>query len=151
MRFAQRLLCGAAAALVAGCALQPPYHQPAAPVAAAYPAGEAYQAPAGGPGATTLPAADIGWRDFLADARLQQLVGLALHNNRDLRVAVLNMEKARAQYQVQRAGLFPQLNASADAARKGGPAAVAPGNSFAAGLTASWEADFFGRLHSLSD
>ena len=151
MTLTTRLLCGAAAALVAGCALQPPYHRPDAPVTAAYPGGAAYRQPVAGPGATTLPAAEIGWRDFLADARLQQLVGLALRNNRDLRVAVLNMEKARAQYQLQRAGLFPQLNAGADAARKGGPASVSAGTSYAASLSASWEADFFGRLHSLSD
>jgi multidrug efflux system outer membrane protein len=148
MTFAQSLLCGAAAALVGGCALQPTYHQPAAPVAAAYPSGEAYRQ-AGGGGAA--PATDIGWREFLADPRLQQLVGLALHNNRDLRIAVLNMERARAQYQLQRASLVPQLSAGANAGRQGGPAAVTPGNSYAASLTASWEADFFGRLHNMSD
>jgi multidrug efflux system outer membrane protein len=61
------------------------------------------------------------------------------------------MERTRAQYQLQRAALFPQLYASASAGRQGGPAATAPGGSAAAGLSASWEADFFGRLHSMTD
>ncbi|MDB5917562.1 MAG: multidrug transporter, partial [Massilia sp.] len=133
----------------AGCALQPVYQRPAAPVGA-YPAGPAYKDLPGGPGATTLPAAAIGWRNFLADARLQRLVALALANNRDLRIAVLNMEKVEAQYRVQRAGLFPQINASASTARSGSPGAGA-GASYSAGIAASWEPDFFGRLHSLSD
>ena len=148
MKRYKHLLCAASALLVAGCALQPTYQRPAAPVGA-YPTGAAYKDPAGGPGATTLPAADIGWRNFLADARLQKLVGLALTNNRDLRVAVLNMQKVQAQYRVQRAGLFPQVNAGASASRKGTSDNVS--TNYSAGLTASWELDFFDRLHSLSD
>ncbi|WP_369063892.1 TolC family protein, partial [Burkholderia gladioli] len=55
-------------------------------------------------------AADIGWRNFFADPRLQALIEIALKNNRDLRVSVLNIEAARAQYQITRAGLFPTLD-----------------------------------------
>jgi multidrug efflux system outer membrane protein len=143
-----RPLAGVAAALaVAGCALQPVYQRPDSPVGA-YPTGAAYKDGAGGAG---LPAADTGWRNFLADARLQRLVGLALNNNRDLRVAVLNIERTRAQYRLQRAGLFPQVNAGASASRSGGPGSATSGTSFSAALSASWELDFFGRLHSLSD
>ena len=157
MKLYRHLMCGATALAVAGCALQPVYHRPGAPVGGAYPTGPAYKDPAGGAGATTLPAADIGWRNFLPDARLQRLVGLALKNNRDLRVAVLNMQMVQAQYRVQRAGLFPQVNLGASAARRGSPGGVSGSagssvsNSYDVGLNASWELDFFGRLHSLSD
>jgi multidrug efflux system outer membrane protein len=150
----------AIAVLVTGCALQPVYQRPAAPVTA-YPVGEAYKTLGGGPGRATLPAGDIGWRNFLVDARLQRLVELALQNNRDLRVAVLNMQKVQAQYRIQRAALFPQVNAGASASSKSTPADVSPsGNStsnstlsrsYSADLSASWEIDFFGRLRSLSD
>jgi multidrug efflux system outer membrane protein len=147
MKLYRHLLSAAAALAVGGCALQPVYQRPQAPVGA-YPTGAAYKDPAG---AAALPATDIGWRNFLADARLQRLVELALNNNRDLRVAVLNMQKVQAQYRLQRAGLFPQINAGASAARSGAPGRSAPGTSFSASLLASWELDFFGRLHSLSD
>lgn len=155
-------LCGhvaiaASMALAAGCSLQPGYRQPVAPVTAAFPAGEAYEAAAGGPASTTAPASDIGWRDFLADPRLQQLVELALRNNRDLRVAVLKVTQVRAQYRIQRAALFPQLSGDAAASNSRTPAGVSSSHSastfhdYSAGLSASWEIDFFGRLQSLKD
>ncbi|MFC5549100.1 efflux transporter outer membrane subunit [Massilia aerilata] len=148
-------LAGAAFALLAaGCALQPAYQRPAPPVAAAYPDGPAYRASAGADGHTPD---EIGWRDFLPDPRLQRLVELALRNNRDLRAAVLNVERVRAQYRVQQAALFPQLGLGASAAAGSVPGS-GPGNSgsshatrFGADLSASWEPDFFGRLHSLSN
>ncbi|KDP85820.1 multidrug transporter [Cupriavidus sp. SK-3] len=150
----------AVAILAAGCTLQPRYERPAAPVAPAFPAGGAYgQQPAasGAESATAAtPAADIGWRDFFADARLQRLLELALKNNRDLRVSVLNIEAARAQYQITRAALFPSVNAVASGTRARTPANLtASGRTIAAeysvGLNASWEIDFFGRIRSLSD
>jgi multidrug efflux system outer membrane protein len=148
----ERALALATAVLMSGCALQPVYERPVSPVTA-YPTGDAYKAEA----ATGTPAADVGWRDFLVDPRLQRLVELALQNNRDLRVAVLNMEKVQAQYRIQRAALFPQVGVAASAVAKGSPAGVSPaGNAsvshnYAVNLATSWEADFFGRLHSLSD
>lgn len=150
----------AVAILAAGCTLQPRYERPAAPVAPAFPAGGAYgQQPAasGAESATAAtPAADIGWRDFFADPRLQRLLELALKNNRDLRVSVLNIEAARAQYQITRAALFPSVNAVASGTRARTPANLtASGRTIAAeysvGLNASWEIDFFGRIRSLSD
>jgi hypothetical protein len=56
--------------------------------------------------------ADIGWRQFFPDPTLQRLIALALANNRDLRVAVLNVQAAQAQYRIQRADLFPTIAAS---------------------------------------
>jgi len=150
----------AVAILAAGCTLQPRYERPAAPVAPAFPSGGAYgQQPAasGAESATAATrAADIGWRDFFADPRLQRLLELALKNNRDLRVSVLNIEAARAQYQITRAALFPSVNAVASGTRARTPANLtASGRTIAAeysvGLNASWEIDFFGRIRSLSD
>ncbi|PFH11815.1 multidrug efflux system outer membrane protein [Collimonas sp. PA-H2] len=142
---------------IAGCSLQPVYQRPVLPVAGAFPVGQAYQDPVARPGATTLPAADIGWRNFLPDPRLQRLVELALQNNRDLRVAVLNVEKVQAQYRIQRASLFPQVNGNTGLSDSRTPASVASSHNptvshdYSAGLSASWEIDFFGRLRSLSD
>jgi multidrug efflux system outer membrane protein len=144
-------------ALVTGCSLQPTYERPAAPVAGTFPAGAAYPALPAVPGATTLPAGDIGWRDFLRDARLQRLVEIALANNRDLRVAMLNVEQVRAQYRIQRAALFPQVGGYADASRSHTPAGGAASGrastsqTYEVGVSASWELDFFGRLKSLDD
>ncbi|MGH8787817.1 MAG: efflux transporter outer membrane subunit [Cupriavidus necator] len=142
--------------LAAGCSLQPVYQRPAAPVSAAFPAGEAYKTASVGTGSATLSAAEIGWRDFLADPRLQRLVELALQNNRDLRVAALNVEKVQAQYRIQHAAMFPQVNAGASASAAGtSTSSSATGanisRNYSVGVSASWEIDFFGRLRSLSD
>lgn len=131
--------------LLSACSLQPRYDRPDAPVAGTYPSGPAYPSRTAARG-TVLPAGDIGWRDFLKDARLQRLVELALGNNRDLRVAMLNVEQMRAQHRIQRSAQFPQAGGFASAARSR-PA----GRDYEAGIAASWEIDLFGRLRSLSD
>jgi multidrug efflux system outer membrane protein len=133
------------------CSLQPVYERPAAPVAAAHPSGPAYKDVAG----TETPAADLGWRDFLNDERLQRLVESALRNNRDLRVAALNVARFQAQYRIQRAALFPQVDAavSSNAVRgtlPGGGLNVTT-HAYAADIGAWWTIDFFGRLQSLRD
>ncbi|MGY2488618.1 efflux transporter outer membrane subunit [Cupriavidus sp. CP313] len=155
----KRYRCVASALLMtlaAGCSLQPVYQRPPAPVSAAFPAGEAYKTASVGTGSATLPAAEIGWRDFLADPRLQRLVELALQYNRDLRVAALNVEKVQAQYRIQHAAIFPQVNAGASASATGtstSSSGTGPNTSrnYSVGVSASWEIDFFGRLRSLSD
>ncbi|HEX4235359.1 MAG TPA: efflux transporter outer membrane subunit [Caldimonas sp.] len=145
----------ALAAAMTGCALQPVYRRPDVPVAASFPNGLAY--PPTAPGAPTLPAAEIGWRDVLTDPRLQRLIEIALANNRDLRVAALHVEQVAAQYRIQRAALSPQVGGFADASASRVPAGVsgshsgAVSRSYAAGLEASWEIDFFGRLRSLNE
>jgi multidrug efflux system outer membrane protein len=95
-------LVAAVATLLGACNLEPHYHRPASPVPALQ----------GGTAGGTA-AADIGWREFFPDPQLQQLIALALTNNRDLRVAALNVQSAQAQYRIQRAQLFPTVNASA--------------------------------------
>ncbi len=147
----------AVAALIAGCSLQPVYERPALPVAKTYPAGDAYKSSTGGSSGGTLPAVDIGWRDFLTDPRLQRLVEIALANNRDLRIAALNVAQVQAQYRIQRAALFPQISGFADSSPSRTPASLeTTGKAFvqheySVGVSAAWEIDFFGRLQSLSD
>ena len=140
----------ALALLLAGCAsMAPPYERPAAPVAASFP--EATQAAAGG-GSTPQPAADIDWQQFFVDPRLQRLIGLSLQNNRDLRVAMLNVERVRAQYQVQRSEQFPTLFLGATGLYQ--PNADGQGNRsyYTAGLNVTgYELDLFGRVRSLTD
>ncbi|KVT10879.1 efflux transporter outer membrane subunit, partial [Burkholderia ubonensis] len=102
-------------------------------------------------------ATDIGWREFFVDPRLQRLIEIALNNNRDLRVAVLNIAAARAQYQITRADLFPTLDAVGTGNRQRLPNALTavPGRNitttYNVGLQASWELDLFGRIQSLKD
>jgi multidrug efflux system outer membrane protein len=134
----------AAALALAGCiSLAPKYERPAAPVAATFP-----DAPANA--ATNEAAAQIAWQRFFADARLKQLIELALANNRDLRVAILNIEQARAQYQIRRADTLPTVNAAFSGNRVPG----SNGNinsSYIAGFGVSaFELDLFGRVRSLS-
>jgi multidrug efflux system outer membrane protein len=135
--------------LATGCSLQPRYRRPDAPVSATFPTGAAYGANGS---SASLPASAIGWRNFLPDPRLQRLVELALRNNRDLRVAALNVERVRAQYRIQRAALFPQLYAGAGASVSGTTGSQgAVSKNYSVDLSASWELDFFGRLRSLTD
>ena len=109
-------------------------------------------APAGEGAATvsTVAVADIGWQDFFADPNLETLVGRALENNRDLRVAVLNVEKARAQYRIQRADRVPAVGVSAQLQRTGGDnQAVVDQYTAGVGIT-NFELDLFGRVRNLS-
>jgi multidrug efflux system outer membrane protein len=138
-----------AATLSSACTLIPDYQRPAAPVPTAFP--EAV------PAAATIAADAIAWRDYFADARLREVIALALANNRDLRVAALNIEKARAQYRIQRADLFPAVGASGSANAQRLPGDLtASGNaevnrqySATIGFSA-YELDFFGRIRSLN-
>jgi multidrug efflux system outer membrane protein len=147
------LLAGIAA-LPVGCTMAPKYARPNAPVPADWPKGAAYeQIKAGTNAAATL---GLKWQDFFADQKLRQIIATALTNNLDLRLAALNVEQARAQYGIQRAGLFPTLNGSADASRQRIPHDLSTtGSSTIASQydvnfgVASWELDFFGRIRSL--
>jgi multidrug efflux system outer membrane protein len=163
---AGRITCFSAAALatlLCGCTLEPHYDRPPSPV----------PAPQGGP-ASGAAAADIGWREFFPDPQLQQLIALALAQNRDLRVAALNVQSAQAQYRIQRAQLFPTIDASAVEQVQGIPIGVleaeipagagaggtGAANSVPSGITVhtydvgvgftNYELDVFGRIRSLS-
>lgn len=135
-----------------GCSLTPEYAQPASPVASEWAKGEAYAKET----AAAAKAADMGWRQFFGDETLRQLIGTALENNRDLRVAVLNVEAYRAQYRIQRSGLAPELGGSAGGSRQRLPADLSGmgtdmiASQYDTGLSVSYELDFFGRIRSLS-
>ena len=149
-------LCATA---LAACSFMPTYERPAAPVPAASPEvavpGQG-TAPAAGPRATP-PAGDLVWREFYADAKLRQLIDLALANNRDLRIAALNIEQARALYQIQRSELFPSINATGSGTHQRVPETTSPigsaytSHQYAANIGfAAYELDLFGRIRSLN-
>ena len=136
----------AAVTLLSGCVnLIPAYQRPVAPIASAY-APEMTPADAAGGAA----AADVEWQRFFADPRLKRLIEAALQNNRDLRIAVFNIEQARATYQIRRADELPSVGAGVTVQRQAaGNGKLA--NIYAVGLAlSSYEVDFFGRIRSLS-
>ncbi len=152
------LLCAAAMAMLAGCSLIPRYERPASPVEAAYPLGPAYLPADAAADAGQVPAVELGWHDFFADPRLRRLIELALQNNRDLRVAALNVEAFGAQYRIQRADLFPAVGVAARGTRQRIPADLSStgqrtiGSQYGVSVgTTAWEIDLFGRLRSLSE
>ncbi|HNR84827.1 efflux transporter outer membrane subunit [Ottowia sp.] len=138
--------------LLSACSFTPALVKPAAPVPAVFP-----MAPTE-PGA--IQATDIGWRTMFPDARLQRLIAVALENNRDLRLATLNVEAVQAQYRIQRAARLPGIDASGQATRQR-TAANGPGSpSQSAGVTeqvgvgvglSAFELDLFGRVRSLTE
>ena len=141
-------LAAAAAALLAGCSLIPAYERPAAPVAASFPD---YIGAAPAVSADAAPAAGVAWQDFFSDARLKRLIALSLVNNRDLRVAVLNIEQARAQYQIRRADQLPAVNGVFSGSRADGANGTTT-SLYTVGLAVTaYELDFFGRVGSLKE
>ncbi|CAG9237408.1 Outer membrane protein OprM [Burkholderia gladioli] len=163
------LLCALA---FGACSLDPAYQRPAAPIAGAWPTGaadstgasvaspgsaasmgsgtsSASATPTSSLGAVSAPlAADVGWRTFFRDTRLQTLIGLALDHNRDLRVAALQVAEYEAQYRITRAALAPTIDAGGSLTSARSAGAVSRSSSVSVGTTA-WEIDFFGRLGSL--
>ena len=145
-----------AAAFIAGCGtLAPDYQRPDRPISDKWPDSAA------SPTITSEKkqnAADVDWHGFVIDQKLQQLITLALANNRDLRITALIIEKTQAQYQIERSTLFPLINGSAGQAAALTPADVSPSGtrmltrkySVSLGFSA-YELDFFGRVRSLKD
>ncbi|MDO8695557.1 MAG: AdeC/AdeK/OprM family multidrug efflux complex outer membrane factor [Pseudomonas sp.] len=143
-----------AAFTLGGCSLIPDYQQPPAGVAAQWPQGPAYASNE----ASNKSAGEQGWQQFFRDPAMRQLIGTALQNNRDLRVAALNIEAYRAQYQIQRAELLPAVSANGSGSRQRVPAeasstgAAQINSQYSATLGISaYELDLFGRLRSLSE
>lgn len=141
----RRTLVFVAAASLAGCSMAPRYVQPQLPTPTSWPAGDPYLKQS----EADLP--KIGYRDVFADARLQTLMGQALANNRDLRVASASILAARAQYRIQRADRLPQVDVDGRYTRTGGGSAPnVEAYTAQVGVTA-FELDLFGRVRSLSD
>ncbi|MDO9323140.1 MAG: AdeC/AdeK/OprM family multidrug efflux complex outer membrane factor [Pseudomonas sp.] len=143
-----------AALTLGGCSLIPDYQQPPAGVAAQWPQGPAYASN----DASSKSAGEQGWQQFFRDPAMRQLIDTALQNNRDLRVAALNIEAYRAQYQIQRAELLPAVSANGSGSRQRVPADASStgttqiNSQYSATLGISaYELDLFGRLRSLSE
>ena len=151
-------LTWAAVVLLSACSMAPIYQQPSVLVAPEFPSSSVISTTPTSEQWDVSAAKDLGWQQYFADARLQRLIELALNNNKDLRIAALNVETVRAQYAIARADRLPAIGATGS----GGKARVAEdlstaGRSYIAesynvGLgVASFELDLFGRVKSLSD
>jgi multidrug efflux system outer membrane protein len=143
-------------AFVNGCTLAPKYERPEAPISAQWPTGAAYRETKAMPGTPT--ASELAWREFFTDEGLQRVIEKALNNNRDLRLAALNVQRARALYGIQRAELFPSVNVAGIGSKQRVPADLSvtgkkmTAEQYSVNLgISSWEIDFFGRIRSLKD
>lgn len=141
-----RIIPVSLAFLLSACALTPPLARPDPALPVAY---------ADSPDAAGN-AADLGWRQMFGDPRLQRLITIALDNNRDLRIALLNVDAVRAQYGIERSALLPQVDARLSGGRErtaaNGASAAGLQGTHAAGLAVSaFEIDLFGRVRALSD
>ncbi len=150
------VLMGLIVGLLVGCTLAPEYTRPAPPVPTDWPRGAAYQEEKS---AVSVPIApSLPWREFFTDRPLQQVIETALNHNRDLRLAILNVERARALYGIQRAELLPTVNALGSMNKSRVPADLSntgqatTNERYDVNLgISSWEIDFFGRIRSLKD
>ncbi len=140
--------------VLSGCSLAPDYQRPEPVVAAQWPEGAAYI----GDSAQAAALADLKWQTFFSSPNLQQVIRLALDNNRDLRLAALNVERAQGLYGIQRGELYPSIGAEAGKVRQRRSGdLIEPGQphttkQYSADLGfAAWELDFFGRIRSLAD
>ena len=147
----RKLLVLGMTACLCGCVRPAAYKRPAPPVPNAWPGGGASQA-----GAPDAPeAAAVKWQEFFTDRGLQSVIELALANNRDLRMAALNIERVQALYRIQRSQQFPSVNVAANREFYRLPQKMSPtGEAQTAEQhvnlgSASWELDLFGRIRSL--
>ncbi|HIH4061630.1 efflux transporter outer membrane subunit [Citrobacter freundii] len=141
-----KLLTLSAIFVLAGCSLAPDYQRPALPVPQQFSLKQNALVPAPG------EYQDTGWRSFFVDSQVKALIGEALVNNRDLRMAVLKVQEARAQYGVTDADRYPQLTAGSSGTYSGklkGDSST--DREFEAGLNLSFDLDFFGRLKNMSE
>jgi len=133
-------------ASLTACSLAPKYVRPEAPVPQSWPVGDAYLRSS----EAALPT--VRYQDIFRDPRLQALIGQALANNRDLRVAAANIAAARGQFRIQRAELLPEVDANAGATFRGGQGSTGSKSSFDANIGINaFEVDLFGRIRSESN
>ena len=165
-----RLIASIAAAALSACTLMPHYQRPESPVPDRWPADAVNASAVASP---EVSFDQIGWRDFFTDPRLQRLVEIAFENNRNLRIAVLNVAASEAQFRVERGNLFPAISATGaglaeripanGALPLGGVGGSSGGTQVPSGTTATtfhyytagigftnYELDLFGRERSLT-
>lgn len=139
--------------ITAGCSFIPEYRQPEMPVADTWPDNDPKADPGSG-----QAAADIAFQDYFTSRTLQQIIAMALENNRDLKVALLNIEQAKAAYRIKKSDELPVISGNAgvsreaipeDSSSSGKPYTADTSMSAGLGITA-YELDFFGRVKSLS-
>ncbi|MCS1418458.1 efflux transporter outer membrane subunit [Citrobacter portucalensis] len=141
-----KLLTLSAIFVLAGCSLAPDYQRPALPVPQQFSLSQNSLVSAPG------EYQDTGWRTFFVDDQVKALIGEALINNRDLRMATLKVQEARAQYGVTDADRYPQITAGSSGTYSGklkGDSST--DREFEAGLNLSFDLDFFGRLKNMSE
>lgn len=141
-----KLLTLSAIFVLAGCSLAPDYQRPALPVPQQFSLSQNSLVSAPGEYQNT------GWRTFFVDDQMKALIGEALINNRDLRMATLKVQEARAQYGVTDADRYPQITAGSSGTYSGkikGDSST--DRQFEAGLNLSFDLDFFGRLKNMSE
>lgn len=142
---------------ITGCAtMVPEYKQPVAPVTSYWPNTPNNQIKDDKHDQKML--SEIPWRDFFVNEQLKKIIEMALDNNRDLRIATLNIERFRAMYQIQRTGLLPKADLSAGAGFQRIPEDLSPSghskttHQYDVGFgLVSYELDLFGRIRSLKD
>ena len=157
--FPRKILPVLLAATLTGCSLAPEYERPVAPIPTTFPFADAMESH-GDSGEGARYAADLGWTEFFSDARLRDLIGLALDNNRDMRIAVARVEEARAQYGIAESDRLPtfgvggnaQVTRAPEGLRMGGADSPSVARSYMAGAAlTTFELDFFGRIRNLSE
>ncbi len=149
------LLILAITSWLVGCSLTPKYTRPQAPVPADWPSGASYKETKASPDIPT--ALELTWREFFTDQRIQKVIETALNNNRDLRMAALNVERSRALYGIQRAELLPTIGVLGSGSKQrtfinfSGAGQTITNEQYSVNLGLAWEIDFFGRIRSLKE
>jgi len=134
----------ATASLLAACSQFQPYQRPVVPVPGAWEGSV--------PSAAGMAASPTSWQALVKDPALRALLEKALANNRDARVAALQVAQVRAQYQIRDAARWPTVNAGVTGSRQTVGENEPVKSAYSAGLQVSgWEIDFFGRLESLKE
>lgn len=154
--FRRILILSIAVTCLSACSMAPRYSRPKAPVSETWPQGPAYRGVMEAPDAMAV--ADTPWQAFFVNPQLQKVIDLALANNRDLRVATLNIQRSQAQYQIQRSDQFPRIDAGTSANYQrlaedfSGTGQSLDIHQYTIGLGVSaYELDLFGRVKNLKD
>lgn len=148
-RYLLSSIASGVAVVLTGCAMVPHYERPSAPVSSVWP----YEQDV----TNSATAPDVPWREFFTNPALQQVLAISLENNRDLRVAALRVEEARAQYRIERSALLPAVDAGAGVTRQSTPGTVSvtgkryTSTTYQVDAGASYELDLFGRIRSLKE